>query len=121
MQRLIDADAFRKGMYHEAFETDSDLQKWDSGCWIRWKMLENHLQEAPTVDAVPVKHGRWMTYKYDEKQYRNVIVPWDGKGIPNNIFCSECSTPALLNGHEEDVDSNYCPKCGAKMDLEDEQ
>lgn len=52
--RLIDADVFRKGMYHEAFETDSDLQKWDSGCWIRWKMLENHLQKTPTVDAVPV-------------------------------------------------------------------
>ena len=74
----------------------------------------------PEVDAVPVKHGRWMTYKYDEKQYRNVIIPLDGKGLPHDIFCSECRTPALLNGHEEDVDSNYCPRCGAKMDLEEQ-
>ena len=29
--RLIDADALRAAMYHEAFETDSDLQRWDAG------------------------------------------------------------------------------------------
>ena len=32
MRKLIDADALREAMYHEAFETDTDLQKWDSGC-----------------------------------------------------------------------------------------
>jgi len=58
MPRLIDADALRERMYHDAFETDSDMQKWDSGCWIRYKMFENALEEAPTVDAEPVKHGR---------------------------------------------------------------
>ena len=52
--RLIDADALNDSMYHEAFETDSELQKWDSGCWIRYKMFENHLDMAPTADAVPV-------------------------------------------------------------------
>ena len=36
-------------MYHEAFETDSDMQKWDSGCWIRYKMFENALESAPTI------------------------------------------------------------------------
>ena len=52
--RLIDADALNDSMYHEAFETDSELQKWDSGCWIRYTMFENHLDNAPTADAVPV-------------------------------------------------------------------
>ena len=52
--RLIDADALRKKMYHEAFETDSDMQKWESGCWVRYKMFENALDAAPTIDAVPV-------------------------------------------------------------------
>lgn len=47
--RLIDADKLCQAMYHEAFETDSDMQKWDSGCWIRYKMFENHEAEAPTV------------------------------------------------------------------------
>lgn len=52
--RLIDADALSRAMYHEAFETDSDWQRWDSGCWIRYKMFENALENAPTIDAVPV-------------------------------------------------------------------
>lgn len=47
--RLIDARAFSETMYHQAFETDSDMQKWDSGCWIRYKMFENALCDAPTI------------------------------------------------------------------------
>ena len=47
--RLIDADDFGNRMYHEAFEKDSDLQKWDSGCWIRYKLFENVLREQPTI------------------------------------------------------------------------
>lgn len=39
--RLIDANKLEAMMYHEAFETDSDMQKWDSGCWIRYKVFEN--------------------------------------------------------------------------------
>ena len=47
--RLIDADELRGKMYHEAFETDSPLQKWDSGCWIRYKMFEQMEKAAPTI------------------------------------------------------------------------
>lgn len=52
--RLIDADNLRQRMYHEAFETDTDLQRWDSGCWIRYKMFEEIIESQPTIDAVPV-------------------------------------------------------------------
>ena len=48
--RLIDADALREKMYHEAFEKDSAMQKWDSGCWIRYKMFENAIDDSPTVE-----------------------------------------------------------------------
>ena len=48
--RLIDADALGNRMYHESFEKDSDLQKWDSGCWIRYKLFEQVLRAAPTID-----------------------------------------------------------------------
>ena len=39
--RLIDANKLEAMMYQEAFEIDSDMQKWDSGCWIRYKVFEN--------------------------------------------------------------------------------
>lgn len=47
--RLIDADALNEAMYHESFETDTDMQKWDSGCWIRYKMFENAIGDASTI------------------------------------------------------------------------
>ena len=53
--RLIDADALRRAMYHEAFETDSPMQKWDSGCWIRYKMFERMEEAAPTI--IPAEGG----------------------------------------------------------------
>lgn len=52
--RLIDADVLREKMFHDSFETDTGMQKWDSGLWIRYKIFENNLEETPTVDAVPV-------------------------------------------------------------------
>lgn len=52
---LIDRDALRQSMYHEAFETDSSMQKWDSGCWIRYKMFERVEENAPTI--IPAEEG----------------------------------------------------------------
>ena len=49
--RLIDADALRETMFHRAFEMDSDMQKWDGGCWIRYKMFENALENAQTIEV----------------------------------------------------------------------
>lgn len=86
--RLIDADELRKTMYYEAFETDTDMQRWDSGCWIRYKMFENALENAPTIEAKSVRHGRWSS----------------------DCVCSECGE-VPRSGMEE----NYCPNCGAKM------
>lgn len=47
--RLIDAEALAEGMYHEAFERDTDMQRWDSGCWIRYKLFEDVLIKTPTI------------------------------------------------------------------------
>lgn len=47
--RLIDGDELRARMYHEAFETDTDYQRWDSGCWIRYKMFEQIEETALTI------------------------------------------------------------------------
>ena len=50
------------------------------------------LNEAPTVDAVEVVHGRWMHHENDI------------------AYCSNCEADAVEDG------TNYCPNCGAKMD-----
>lgn len=71
--RLIDADDLRQRMYHEAFETDTDLQRWDSGCWIRYKMFEEAIESQPTIDAVPVIRckdcSNWERYDWKSDCY----------------------------------------------------
>lgn len=78
--RLIDADALMERMYHDAFETDTDMQKWDSGCWIRYKMFENAIDEAPTIDAVSV----WIpcSDRLPSEDGRYLVSYWLMKGMP---------------------------------------
>lgn len=49
MARYIDAETFENEMYYESFEKDSDMQKWDSGCWIRYKLFKDCLEKQPTA------------------------------------------------------------------------
>lgn len=51
----------------------------------------------PTVDAVPVKHGRWELV--DEAE-------------PRRYGCSKCSCLSWYGTYK------YCPNCGARMDGE---
>ena len=68
MSRYIDADALMERMYHEAFENDASynesnpMAKWDSGLWIRYKMFENTMADAPSIDIV-----RCREYKHREE------------------------------------------------------
>lgn len=84
--KLISADALRERMYHDAFETDSNMQKWDGGCWIRYKMFENALEDAPTVDAVPVVRCKDCMHRLGDMmcEYKfHLAVAQD-----DNDFCS---------------------------------
>lgn len=103
--RAIDADKLRERMYHDAFEVDSDMQKWDGGCWIRYKMFENAINDAPTVE--PVKHGEW-----EEENTRTRSMKFK---------CSVCGKIAYYPQNHHSADPKrcgyaYCPNCGARMD-----
>lgn len=52
--RVIDADALDAEMYHKSFEVDDGRNVWNSGLWIRYKIFEEAIRDASTVDAVPV-------------------------------------------------------------------
>lgn len=87
--RLIDADALKK---HYAWWKDD-----------RQKLFDSIVDSQPTVDAVPVRHGKWIHDGYDHPHG----IDW--------IHCSECgkrdvNCPASI--------TNYCPNCGARMDAE---
>lgn len=70
--------------------------------------------DAPAADVAPVRHGRWIFGK---------DLPYNWGQIPKNkyhLYCSECLEQAFNrsedNDHDFDVDTSYCPHCGAKMD-----
>ena len=77
------------------------LELWDGGRTREaWLEAFETVRNAPTVDAQPVRHGRWIEpYPYDI---------WD---------CYECSCCK----EKFDKITNYCPNCGAKMDAEVER
>ena len=76
--RPIDANALEQAMYEEAFEKETDMQRWDSGCWIRYKLFENVLSEQPTIDAVQVIRckdcKRSMAYYHGEHSKLGTIT-----------------------------------------------
>lgn len=84
--RLIDAEALKAAMYHEAMEKDSKDQRWDSGCWIRYRMFERVVDSMPSVER---KKGRWL----------------DSFGL---VQCSECRIEYFYK-------YKFCPNCGADL------
>ena len=91
---------------------DANALKWKLGQvtlyvpWLRFgknaisKILESYrravfkeIDNAPTVDAVEVVHGRWC-----------FMGLWEE--------CSICRYAITVDGER----TNYCPNCGAKMD-----
>lgn len=69
MSDLIDRKVLRNQMYHEAFETDTPMQRWDGGCWIRYKLFENTIETQPAVDAVPVVRCKDCRHRVDDDAF----------------------------------------------------
>ena len=66
---LISREALRSRMYHEAFEVDNGMQRWDSGLWIRYKIFEKVIEETPAVDFQEVVRCKDCVYAipYNER------------------------------------------------------
>ena len=98
MSRYIDADALAKFIdYGHLNNPDEKLYS------------ENDIREMidmmPTVDALPVRHGKWIRKK--DTRF--------GEMLNDILICSECqiafSTVTMIR-------RSYCPNCGARMDEE---
>ena len=85
--RLVDADKIRWKSYPNDYgETNEDyVGKCD-------------IDNMPTVDAVPVVHGRWGTGRFN---------------LETGNYEEQCTR--CLNFSKE-YGKPYCPNCGAKMD-----
>lgn len=84
--RLIDANALMK-----------NIGKIPQLRGITHGRMKKAVEETPTIDAVPVVHGRWMY------------------GEDVDLVCSVCGKDALSDWTCQQICTDYCPHCGAKM------
>ena len=90
--RLIDADALFKEFERTAWYNNAD----------RDEIAEEILLQMPTIEAEPVKHGRWIG------------APLCGN---DNCRCSACGSWHNIHANlRGEIMQKYCPNCGAKMD-----
>ena len=106
MARLIDADKLKEQIsvainsVIEGDETEEELKL----LGLIKAALNVAVVLAPTVEAEPVRHGRWIE-KETTIQCSNC-----GKEYNDEIRCM-C--------YGEDAELNHCPRCGAYMDVEE--
>ena len=108
-KRLIDANAF--GTYLEEVRQEmleEDTMSGNFAAEVIETVQDEYLQNAPTVDAVEVVHGKWIKTE-----------------VGSN--CSACGLNVMswsgnYDGYEREKGiclMNYCPNCGAKMDAKE--
>lgn len=67
------------------------------------------VKSSPAADVEPVRHGQWL--RTDDDWNSLVTIQCSACG---GEWCFEVDEDVQLPGY------NYCPGCGCKMDLEDE-
>ena len=96
MVKLIDADALivKYGKWY----TEEGTEEGFIGT------LKSLIDEQPTVEAEPVRHGRWIPVDPDKYDF---ATEW---------CCSECDKDVFVTWYGKECDYGYCPNCGARMD-----
>lgn len=97
--RLIDGDRLEDVIEDECFSFSGESD-FNAGIQNGLLIARDFVQEAPTIDAEPIRHGMWKR-----------VTAYEG-GDFHFYECSICGEPWWFK-------MNYCAKCGARMD-EDE-
>ena len=101
--RLIDGDALIEKFNKKVDMTERLIDARTAERFATFCVLADAVEEAQTVDAVPVVHGRFV---HDGPRFAGGVDWW---------HCSSCGR--LASGIETRFD--YCPHCGARMDSEE--
>lgn len=92
--RLIDADEIK---YRE------QLEWFGNGRYEPMQFVyESDIDIQPTVDAAPVRHGKWTRHTLGSTGYGTTVMHQ----------CSECESMTISR-------FRYCPNCGARMDKDE--
>lgn len=67
----------------------------------------NDIADVPETDIQEVKHGYWT-------------IRYEGRYKRAKCYCSVCDKSNGIGGIISNQKKPYCPNCGAKLDLEEE-
>lgn len=107
--------ALRKALFDYEDKTEKQFlesDELDIYDWVEHRIFVQNMNdidcktilEMPEADVEPVRHGRWIEVDESENTYE----------------CSVCNEPwTLIEGTPLDNEMLRCPKCGAKMDEEE--
>lgn len=109
VEREVISEGIRK-YYYKNPPNSSYQEGFDHGL----DKAQRVILDAPVADVVEVRHGRWEFGK---------DLPDSFGSISKNkyhLYCSECRNQAFNkstdNDCDFDMDTPFCPWCGAKMD-----
>ena len=103
MSKYIDADTLKDKMYnyYDCVNLNTRKDNYNGETLMNYEvadMIEDCIDNAPIVDVQEIKHAKWETVG----NYK--------------VECTNCH-------HIRDIKTqcgwNFCPTCGAKIDLED--
>ncbi len=106
--RLIDADALKEVFEENIADCKMQLRHADlfeedliylEAEKETYECVVYEIDDTPTIEAEPVRHGRWISDEAD-------IL----------FHCSKCGVQISTSWDYKDLQWNYCPDCGAKMD-----
>lgn len=103
INNLIDREALKRDVRDVVFQVADTPLSNDAMSKLVFQMgelLAKKIDDAPGVEAEPVRHGRWI-----HRMHRIFGNTYDYE-------CSVCGCDYAL------AEYNYCPNCGAKMDAE---
>lgn len=92
----------------EAAIEDFEQCNQENSTWTPQR-VKTLLMRIPTADVEPVRHGQWL--RTDDDWSSLVTIQCSACG---GEWCFEVDEDVHLLGY------NYCPGCGCKMDLEDD-
>ena len=97
--RLIDADKAEQILRDMAKDghNQNAMTSWANALDDFAEMIS----EAPTIEAEPVRHGKWIVEAEDWRHQ----IEW--------VKCSQCDFPTFTA-------YKYCPNCGALMEIKND-
>lgn len=122
--RLIDADALMKVIREHDYPLRSHFNSTDNGMFTIG--VQQAVDEAPTIDAVPVVRGEWRccedwsestTDCPAECQSAGYVCSACGIGL-SEYLSESLGEKIYADNFEETPKITFCPNCGAKMDGE---